>query len=145
MAQNSGLQIAALEAFGNGGNPTYVNVGSCNTHGSTNLTCSTMNLVVDPASGVSLRTVNYGLCLCGSAVAAVYNLSDGTEMIHSCQQCPFEVKIGQLQIHHNVKVFVNSSGNTNTTIIRLSVSVCTCAHVLIQMHPQDSVVSVGHR
>ena len=134
VAQNSGPQIAALEAFGNGGNPTYVNVDSCTIQGSTNLTCSTMNLVVDPANGVSLRTVNYGLCLCGSAVAAVYNLSDGTEMIHSCQQCPFDVRIGQLQIRHNVKVFVNDSGNTNTTIIRLSVSVCTCIILYKCMH-----------
>lgn len=138
MAQNSGPQVAALEAFGSLGNPTYVNVNSCATQGSTNLTCSTMNLVVDRASGVSLQTVNYGLCLCGSAVAVVYSLSNGMEIVHSCQQCPFEVKIGQLQIRHNVRVFVNDSGNTNTTIIRLSVSVC-----VMQMHDAQSQWDIG--
>jgi hypothetical protein len=122
VAQNSGPQIFALEGFGNGGNPTYI--GSCTVQGSTNLTCPTMNLVTDPASGTLLRAVNYGLCLCGSAVAAIYSLSDETDIVRSCQQCSFEMEIGQLRIRHNVEVFVNDGGNTNTTIIRLSVSVC---------------------
>ena len=82
-----------------------------------------MNLVVDPSSSTSVQTVNYGLCLCGSAVAVIYTLSNGIVISHSCQQCPFDVKVDQLLIYHYIKVFVNDSGNTNTTIIRLSVSV----------------------
>ena len=123
LGQNARLQTIALEDFGSGGNPTYVDNDSCTRLGSTNLTCPIKSLVADPVTGVLVESVNFGLCLCGSAVAVIYSLSDETSIIHSCQQCPFVVKLGQLQIYHNVRVFVNDSGNTDTTIVRLSVSV----------------------
>ena len=127
LAQKGGLQQTALESFGqDGGNPTYVDVDSCTTKNtSTNLTCYLMDLVVDPATRVSLHTVNFTICLCGSAISVIYTLSNGTTVTsHSCQQCPFVVQIGQLQLYHNVEVFIiNDSAGKNTTTIRLSVSV----------------------
>ncbi len=127
-AQGGGAQARSLLDLGRTSNGTFVERSQCTTNNtSTDLFCNFTNseeLIVNRDTGVALQKVKFQICLCDSAMAFKYTLTNGTVVAHKCSQCPVPVQIDRLSLKNNFNVYKDEY---NITRIAVLVSHCLIA------------------
>ncbi len=124
--------MRSLQRLGRTANSSLVDSSRCTTNEtSTDLFCNFTNsteLIVNDDTGVALQEVKLQICLCDSAMAFEYTLTNGTVVAHNCSQCPVPVQIDQLSLENNFNVYVDDFDITRIAVL-VSTVILSCVGV----------------